>query len=295
MSIQAELEHFQLDFNQALAEVMEQMLPGNIAPTLHEAMKYSVSNGGKRLRPFLIHLMAQSLELNMQDLLPAAVALECIHSYSLVHDDLPAMDDDDLRRGKPTCHIQFDEATAILAGDALQTFAFQLLAHADMDAQVKINWVQILSQASGYSGMCGGQSLDLAAENQAVGLTELETIHGLKTGALLKSAVSLACAAKPELALAHSKQFERFAELIGLAFQIQDDILDITSTTDQLGKPQGSDQKSNKSTYPGLLGLAGAEEKAQQVFQSALEQIQDLPYNTRSLMDFAQFIIKRQH
>ncbi|MCU4676836.1 polyprenyl synthetase family protein [Catenovulum sp. 2E275] len=295
MSMQAELELFQVEFNQALAETLNQQLPAQIAPKLQQAMLYSVSNGGKRLRPFLIHLMAKTLDINTQSTLPAAIALECIHSYSLVHDDLPAMDDDDLRRGKPTCHIEFDEATAILAGDALQTFAFELLANADMSANIKINWVKTLSLSAGYKGMCGGQSLDLEAENKAVNLTELETIHGLKTGALLKAAVSLACAAKPDLAAEQTQKFEKFAELIGLAFQIQDDILDITSTTDLLGKPQGSDQKHNKSTYPNLLGLCGAQQKAEQVFQSALEQIQDLPYNTQSLMDFAQFIIKRQH
>lgn len=294
MCIQTELQRFQTEFNQTLVQTFSQ-LPSEIAPKLHQAMEYSVSNGGKRLRPFLLQIMAKVLAIDPKLIQPAAVALECIHSYSLVHDDLPAMDDDDLRRGKPTCHIQFDEAHAILAGDALQTLAFELLINADAQADIKLSWVKILAQASGYQGMCGGQSLDLEAENKSVGLESLANIHSLKTGALLKAAVSMGCAAQRTLSNEQKQKFERFAELIGLAFQIQDDILDVTATTDALGKPQGSDQKSNKSTYPSLLGLTGAVHKAEQVFQSALEQIEDLPYNTQPLMDFAQFIIKRQH
>lgn len=294
MGIQTELKCFQAEFNQTLANTFEQ-ISDKTAPKLHQAMKYSVSNGGKRLRPFLLQIMANVLAVDPKLIKPAAVAIECIHSYSLVHDDLPAMDDDDLRRGKATCHIKFDEAHAILAGDALQTLAFELLANANVAAEIKLSWITILTKASGYQGMCGGQSLDLEAENKAVDLDALANIHSLKTGALLKAAVSMGCAAQPELDDEQKQKFERFAELIGLAFQIQDDILDVTATTDALGKPQGSDQKLNKSTYPGLLGLAGAEHKAEQVFQSALEQIEDLPYNTQPLMDFAQFIIKRQH
>ncbi|MER2493079.1 (2E,6E)-farnesyl diphosphate synthase [Catenovulum sediminis] len=294
MTIESDIKKFQAEFNQTLAELFQQ-IPADRSPILHQAMLYSLTNGGKRVRPYLMSLVAQALGISTQTIIPAAIALECIHSYSLVHDDLPAMDDDDLRRGKPTCHIEFDEATAILAGDALQTLAYETIANAGVNDSIKVNWIKELSRHAGYYGMCSGQALDLAAENSQISLAELEKIHHLKTGALLRAAVSLACLAKPDLPAEHMKQFDEFAQQLGLAFQIQDDILDVTASTEALGKPQGSDEKLNKSTYPGLLGLEQAIEKAEQVYQSALEQIRDLPYNTQSLFNFARFIVQRQH
>lgn len=288
------LTEFQDEFSTHLDNTFNQ-LPESIAPNLKNAMQYSVQNGGKRIRPYLMRLVAKMLNVPFDKLLPAAIALECIHSYSLVHDDLPAMDDDNLRRGLPTCHIKYDEATAILAGDALQAFAFQLIAQANVSDSIKIKWLTQLSTHAGYLGMCGGQSLDLVYENTSVRLEQLETIHNLKTGALLRCAVNMACASVEDLPIEHANKMDAFAQLIGLAFQIQDDILDLTSTTSELGKPQGSDEKLNKSTYPNLLTLAGAQTKAQEVYQSALAQIQQLPYNVEYLVEFAQFIVQRKH
>lgn len=294
MQFKDSLANFNISFTQQVQDLFDQQ-PESVSPKLLSAMRYSVENGGKRIRPYLMALIAETIGVNSDKILPAALALECIHSYSLVHDDLPAMDDDSLRRGKPTCHIQFDEATAILAGDALQALAFSLISNADIGDNVKVNWTQCLAKHSGYLGMCGGQSLDLIAENEQVDLAQLEKIHSLKTGALLKCAANMACAAKPELELSTYQKFNRFTALIGLAFQIQDDILDVVSTTELLGKPQGSDEKLAKSTYPSLLGLEGAKQKAQQVYQSALEQLAEVPYNTDSLAAFAEFIINRKY
>ncbi|WP_017445569.1 (2E,6E)-farnesyl diphosphate synthase [Gayadomonas joobiniege] len=294
MTIEQKLAEFQHSFNQDLLRLTEQLDNKHSVP-LKQAMQYSLTNGGKRLRPFLMYLVGEALEVDIKLLQPAAFALECIHSYSLVHDDLPAMDDDDLRRGKPTCHIQFDEATAILAGDALQALAFELIADAEVSSDVKVSWMKDLSHFAGYHGMCSGQALDLAAEDHKANLAELEQIHLHKTAALLRCAVRMACAAKPDLAPEYLTKIDLFASRLGLAFQIQDDVLDVISSTELLGKPQGSDEKLNKSTYPGLLGLAGAKDKTEQVYQSALEQIQDLPYNIELLSLLAQYIVKRQH
>ncbi|EWH11367.1 Octaprenyl-diphosphate synthase [Catenovulum agarivorans DS-2] len=294
MSIVTELRNFQDWFNQQIDSAFAQ-IDDQVANELHQAMRYSVSNGGKRIRPFLMYTVGRMLNIEDKTMLPAALALECIHSYSLVHDDLPAMDDDELRRGKPTCHIQFNEATAILAGDSLQTLAFELIANANVSAEIKVAWMKELSKHSGYLGMCGGQALDLAGENRQLTVSELENIHLLKTAALLKAAVNMATACSPNIDETSKTKLDEFAGLIGLAFQIQDDILDVTSTTEMLGKPQGSDEKLNKSTYPGILGLESAIEKANQVFQNALEQLDNLPYNTQALFEFAQFIVQRKH
>ncbi|WP_016957814.1 polyprenyl synthetase family protein [Catenovulum agarivorans] len=294
MSLFDQLQQFQTWFNAEIDKAFAH-IDQNIAGKLHQAMQYSVSNGGKRVRPFIMHTVGRMLDIDDKTLLPASIALECIHSYSLVHDDLPAMDDDELRRGKPTCHIQFDEATAILAGDSLQTLAFELIANADVSAEIKVSWMQELANRSGYHGMCGGQALDLAGENTQLTVEQLENIHLLKTAALLQAAVNMATACKPAMDKSEKIKLDNFAKNIGLAFQIQDDILDVTSTTEMLGKPQGSDEKLNKSTYPGILGLEQAIQKADQVYQNALEQIDNLPYNTQTLFEFAQFIVQRKH
>ncbi len=263
--------------------------------TLYDAMRYSVLNGGKRVRPFLIFRIGELLGVNIETLAPAAVAMELIHSYSLVHDDLPSMDDDSLRRGKPTCHIQFDEAIAILAGDALQAQAFEILANAPVADSIKLKWIKILSKAAGARGMCGGQSLDLEAEQVNVTLESLELIHVLKTGALIEASISMATVAKPDVAPQHAKALVDFAKHIGLAFQVQDDILDIISTTEELGKPQGSDEQLFKSTYPALLGLEGAKQKARDLYQMSIDALDSVPYNTELLAEFASYIINRKY
>ncbi|MBG0759614.1 geranyl transferase [Vibrio cidicii] len=265
---------------------------------LIQAMRYGLVLGGKRARPFLVYITGEMLGCTPQELDTPACAIECIHAYSLIHDDLPAMDDDELRRGQPTCHIKFDEATAILTGDALQTLAFSILAEGTLSAQgesQRVRMVQALAKASGAQGMCVGQALDLAAENRLVSLEELEEIHRNKTGALMRCAVRLGALAAGEKGREILPQLDQYAAAVGLAFQVQDDILDIISDTETLGKPQGSDQELNKSTYPALLGLDGAIEKAHTLLQEALQALDAIPYNTQLLEEFARYVVERKN
>ena len=266
-----------------------------VSPLLNEAMEYGALLGGKRVRPFLVYAVGEMLGCSIQSLDPLAAAVECIHAYSLIHDDLPAMDDDDLRRGQMTCHNKFDEATAILAGDALQALAFDIISRPNnaLSAQTQLKMVNYLAKASGDHGMCAGQALDLAAEKKSVDLPTLEKIHQAKTGALIKVAVQLAALAKTDIPSEHFVLLSQFADAIGLAFQVQDDILDITGDTQTLGKPQGSDIAQEKSTYPALLGLEEAQQKAQTLYLDALNALSQLPYNTELLALFSQYIIKR--
>ncbi|MBD1388806.1 (2E,6E)-farnesyl diphosphate synthase [Neiella sp. HB171785] len=286
--------HYQQRINQYLSQVIDQ-LPAQDTK-LKAAMGHGLLLGGKRARPFLVYATAHMLNVPLDHVDPVAAAIECVHAYSLIHDDLPAMDDDELRRGQPTCHVAFDEATAVLAGDALQTLAFELLSRADspLTAAIQIRLIQSLSRASGYLGMCGGQGMDLAATDQPVTLERLEQIHTAKTGALLRCAVEMA-AIVGQLPQQQTELLLQFASDIGLAFQVQDDILDVTSDTETLGKPQGSDQAANKSTYPALLGLSGARQKADSLLQSALHALQTLPYNSAQLEAFARYIVSRDH
>lgn len=271
--------------------------------TLKSAMHYSLLLGGKRLRPFLVFATGEIFQAKPAALDHVAAAMESIHSYSLIHDDLPAMDDDDLRRGQATCHKQFDEATAILAGDTLQTFAFNLLSKTDLelpDSRNQLKIIQLISQAS--IDMCAGQSIDLLAtgnnttnttdNNQQ--LADLEQMHRLKTGALIKASVltGALCGKVSEQELHYLAQY---AEKIGLAFQVWDDVLDIISDTQTLGKPQGSDQDANKTTYPALLGLEAAKDKAKKLVFEAVQALQQLPYNTAILEQLAHYIIERDH
>lgn len=291
-----ELEHFQTRINQYLDKQISQLAVNDTK--LRDAMHYGLLIGGKRMRPYLVYTTGLALNAPIEDLDAIGGAIECIHAYSLLHDDLPAMDDDDLRRGKPTCHKAFDEATAILAGDALQTLAFDILAHHQFSVvtpAVQVQLIQQLVRASGYQGMCGGQALDLAATNKQVSLTELEQIHQLKTGALLKAAIVMPALIAQDISADDMKQLEIFAQSVGLAYQVQDDIIDITSTEEELGKPAGSDLEANKSTYPSLLGLDGAKEKANDLLQQALQALETLPYNMQNLTAFAQFIVNRTH
>ena len=260
---------------------------------LHQAMSYALLLGGKRVRPFLVYATGTMLGASNDDLDWSAAAVECIHGYSLVHDDLPAMDDDDLRRGHPTCHIKFDDATAILAGDALQTLAFELLTQADnLSAEQRLSCIRALAGASGSHGMCGGQALDMAATDQQVSLAQLEKIHHYKTGALISAAVEMG-AITANASADERAALRRYSQAIGLAFQVQDDILDLIGNTEILGKPQGSDVAANKSTYPALLGLEQAQQKAQLLVDEALHALAALPYNSQPLADFARFIIAR--
>jgi farnesyl diphosphate synthase len=293
----SDLQHlakYQTRINNYLSNVLDNLSVND--PKLLEAMRYGLLIGGKRMRPYLAYVTGEAIGADLNDIDGIAAALECVHAYSLLHDDLPAMDDDDLRRGKPTCHKAFDEATAILAGDSLQTLAFDILANHSFSQSAQpnhINLLKKLSKASGYQGMCGGQALDLAATNKQIPLSELELLHSLKTGALLEAAVNMAADCSITVTIDEKKQLTLFAQLVGLAYQVRDDIIDITSSDEELGKPAGSDVAANKSTYPALLGLQGAQQKADNLYQQALQALSTLPYNTRSLSEFATFIIKR--
>ena len=295
-SLSQSLQYYQQRNNQQLAQWISEQ-PYAEQPLI-EAMKHGTLLGGKRARPFLTYVTGQMLGADCANLDTPAAAVECIHAYSLIHDDLPAMDNDDLRRGQPTCHIAFDEATAILAGDSLQTLAFEILATgplSDGGETYRIQMIRELAQASGAAGMCMGQALDLAAEGQDVTLQELETIHKHKTGALIRCAVRLGALAAGDKGAEILPQLNQYADAIGLAFQVQDDILDVISDTETLGKPQGSDLELEKSTYPALLGLEGAKQKAQQLYQEALQALDAIPYNTDQLEVFARYVIERNN
>ncbi|MGB8666827.1 MAG: (2E,6E)-farnesyl diphosphate synthase [Serratia inhibens] len=292
---------------QAFRQRADRMLLDFIAPlpfndgNMVAAMRHGALLGGKRLRPFLVYTTGQMFGVSLNNLDVPAAAVECIHAYSLIHDDLPAMDDDDLRRGQPTCHIKFGEASAILAGDALQTLAFSILADADMPdvaLRDRLAMVSELATASGVAGMCGGQSLDLEAEGQQIDLPALEQIHRHKTGALIRAAVRLGALAAGEPGRAALPQLDRYAAAIGLAFQVQDDILDVVGETEKIGKRQGADQQHGKSTYPALLGLDSAKAKARDLYQEALAALDTLAaqsYNTAPLRALASFIIERDN
>jgi farnesyl diphosphate synthase len=265
---------------------------------LKQAMEYALLMGGKRMRPFLVYATGKMLSIKEKDLDGPAAAIEAIHAYSLIHDDLPAMDDDNLRRGHPTCHIQFDEATAILAGDALQTLAFEILCDYPLSSELalkRIELVKIVSKAAGYKGMCGGQAMDLAATDQLISQQQLEDLHGKKTGALLSACVEMAIALTTEIAPENRQHLMNFAKTIGLAFQVQDDILDVVGDSAVLGKPQGSDQAQNKSTYPAMLGLEQSQAYLDDLHQQALQALRSLPYNTRMLVSFTDFVIHRTY
>ena len=271
-----------------------------LAPQLRAAMEYGLLQGGKRVRPLLVYAAGDlfataSRQVNQAALDAAAAAVECIHAYSLIHDDLPAMDDDDLRRGQPTVHKAFDEATAILAGDALQALAFELLSQANLglSSDRQLRMVRELASASGYEGMCGGQALDIQCEGQLISPAVLEKLHRHKTGALIRTAVRLGALCSEDLQESHLTALSEYAQAIGLAFQVQDDILDITADTQILGKTQGKDIAQQKSTYPALLGLEGARALAQQLLDDALGALADIPYPTHTLEAFAHYIVKR--
>jgi geranylgeranyl pyrophosphate synthase len=296
-------EHSLIDFMSACQARAEAALDARLPPTaklperLHQAMRYSTLGGGKRLRPLLTYATGHALGLPPDILDGPACAVEFIHVYSLIHDDLPAMDDDDLRRGKPTCHKAFDEAMAILAGDGLQTLAFHVLASdtsIKVPAENRIRMIEALATASGSCGMVGGQAIDLDSVGKALDLPGLEAMHIRKTGALIRASVRLAALAKPELNKQDGDKLDRYAKCIGLAFQIQDDILDEESDTQTLGKTQGKDRDNNKPTYPSLLGLAGAKEKAADLHEQALESLSGFGGEADYLREISSFIVQRK-
>ena len=267
----------------------------NIATHLNEAMQYSLLNGGKRLRPILVYQACKLLGGSLEQADNAACAIEAIHSYSLVHDDLPAMDDDDLRRGKPTCHIKFDEATAILAGDALLTLAFELLSDDDslQAPDIKLKMVQTLAKASGDLGMVDGQAFDLGSVGKALTLEQLQSMHGAKTGALIRAALRLGALASNNATTESLAALDQYGIAIGLAFQIQDDILDIEGSTEQLGKPQGSDLERDKPTYPALMGLDASKAWLEELVEEANDALCSFGEQATPLREIAQFIISR--
>jgi farnesyl diphosphate synthase len=263
---------------------------------LHAAMRYAVLGGGKRVRPVLVYATGAALGVEPSRLDGPACAVEMIHAYSLVHDDLPAMDDDELRRGRPTCHIAFDEATAILAGDGLLTLAFEVLATDEamaVTAEARLLMVRELAVASGHRGMVGGQAIDIAAEGSRLPLEQLQNMHRHKTGALIRAAVRLGALTSETLTTEQTSSLDRYAEAIGLAFQIRDDILDVEADTATLGKPQGSDEARNKPTYTSLLGLEGAKQKLQTLHQQALDSLQQFSEAADPLRWISAYIVDR--
>jgi geranylgeranyl pyrophosphate synthase len=281
-----------------IEQVLDQCLalPDPGTPRLREAMRYSALGGGKRLRPLLVYVAGESLGASLEELDAPAAAVELIHAYSLVHDDLPAMDDDDLRRGRPTCHRAFDEATAILVGDALQALAFSVLAQgaeAGSAGAARLIMVRILARASGTSGMAGGQAIDLVSVGQSLGIEALENMHARKTGALIQCSVLLGAIAAGVTAGEEFAALERFGADIGLAFQIQDDILDVEGNAELLGKRTGADAARMKPTYPSTAGLPGARSRAFALRDRAIATLAALGARGTALTDLARYVVSR--
>ena len=294
------LKEYLVSAQNRVERALDTRLPAeNILPKkLHQAMRYTVLEGGKRMRPMLTYATGKALGLSDDILDGPACAVELIHVYSLIHDDLPAMDDDDLRRGKATCHIAYDEATAILTGDALQALAFEILANDStikVDAASRLKMITTLTKASGSQGMVGGQAIDLESVGTQLTLPELENMHIHKTGALIRASVNMASLAKPDIDPAIAKKLDHYAKCIGLSFQVKDDILDEESDTATLGKTQGKDQENDKPTYPALLGLAGAKQKAQELHEQAIESLSGFGSEADLLRDLSLYIIQRDH
>ncbi len=276
---------------------LDQALPAAEIPPrrLHEAMRYAVLNGGKRVRPLLVYATGEALGVEPALLDAPAAAIELIHAFSLVHDDLPAMDDDDLRRGEPTVHRKFDEATAILAADALQPLAFRVLATAPgVDDGQAVRLVRLLADACGSLGMTGGQSIDLASEGRALSPDELEQMHALKTGALIRASVLAACGVGRGPTPTEREALDRFARAIGLAFQIRDDILDVEGETQVLGKQAGQDQRLHKATWPSVFGLSASNERCAELLREGLASLDPLGGNADALRWLARYIVERR-
>jgi geranylgeranyl pyrophosphate synthase len=283
-------------YTERVAAKLDSVLPAaTLAPQrLHDAMRYAVFNGGKRVRPLLVYATGECLRVPEHVLDAPAAAIELIHAFSLVHDDLPAMDDDDLRRGKPTVHRQYDEATAILAADALQPLAFSVLASMPgAPPKTRSRLVKMVADACGSLGMTGGQSLDLAAEGHELSVDEIEHMYALKTGALIHSCVVSPAMLSDTVSDEQTAAIDAFGRTIGIAFQIKDDILDVEGETEVIGKQSGADQRLNKATYPGLLGIEAARRRCNELLDSALQGLDDFGEDAASLRWLARFIVER--
>ncbi len=291
MSMQLDLDTLNARVEAALPDLLP--ASSDLAPPLVEAMRYAVLGGGKRLRPMLVCAAADAFGSSVEDALAPACAMEFLHTYSLVHDDLPAMDDDALRRGRPSCHAAFGEATAILAGDALLTLAFETVAAADaIPAKRRLAALKVLTEASGWAGMVGGQAMDLARTGSELTAPELRLMHGAKTGRLIEASVCIGahCAGADSVALALAAGF---GSRIGLAFQIIDDVLDVTASTEVLGKPTGSDEELGKSTFVTALGIAAARDEAESLLQGAMRLMQEGGLQDSLLAEVGRLAVQR--
>lgn len=286
------------EFHERVASRLDAVLPpaSQQPERLHEAMRYAVLDGGKRVRPLLVYATGECLQVAVAQLDGPAAAIEMIHAFSLVHDDLPAMDNDDLRRGKPTLHRKFDEATAILAADALQPLAFSVLAGIEgISGESRASMVKLVADACGSIGMTGGQSLDLAAEGCTLTAAAIEEMYALKTGALIHASIMSVPLMSAELPAESTAALDRFAHNVGIAFQIKDDILDVVGETEVIGKPAGSDQRLDKATYPGLLGIEVARARCDELLHDALKQLDLFGADAEALRWLARFIVERSN
>ena len=288
-SLHDTLKRLQVRVEQALATRLPDVRPP--IARLAEAMRYATLNGGKRIRACLVYASGEALGANADILDDAACAVELIHSYSLIHDDLPCMDDDDLRRGRPTCHRAFDEATALLAGDALQGLAFEILS--EQDDRRRVAMAHLLARAIGAHGMAGGQAIDLAAVGGTLSAPELEDMHRRKTGALIHASVMLGAQAAAPVEPTVLTALDRYGWAVGLAFQIVDDVLDEEGETQALGKTSGADRARGKPTYPSILGMAASKQRAHALMVDALESLKPLGDNAHLLAELARYIVQR--
>jgi len=294
----SDFKQFMHDGQQRVEKALDQWLPSaDIKPEkLHQSMRYSTLEGGKRVRPMLVYAAGYATGMPAEGLNGPACAIEMIHVYSLIHDDLPAMDDDDLRRGRATCHKAFDDATAILAGDALQALAFHVLASdPDIAKECRVPMIETLALASGSLGMAGGQAIDLESEGRQVTLDELEEMHAKKTGALIRASIRMGALGNPDIDQATLAALDTFGRCVGLAFQIKDDILDEVGDTEKLGKPQGSDRDKDKSTFISLCGLEPSIKRCEDLLEESLDALSGLDQSADFLRDLARYIIQRDH
>lgn len=290
-------EQAMLQVSQLQTPECPELTRSELTRELDSALHYSLLNGGKRIRPALVYATASAIDpsCNSSALDCLAVSIECLHCYSLVHDDLPAMDDDDLRRGRPSCHKAYSEATAILAGDALQCLAFELVASCPgLSCEARIELVRVLAGAAGSHGMVGGQFIDLSLEQHTPALELLETMHALKTGALIRAAIAMGAIAAGA-SCDQRAALDNYGRDIGLAFQVKDDLLDIESSTEVLGKQQGSDLANNKMTYPALLGAQGTRDKLAQLLEKSQQALRPLGVNALRLQQLADYIVNRDY
>jgi farnesyl diphosphate synthase len=289
-----------LALREQIGLALERHLPttSRIAQPVTDAMRHAVLGGGKRVRPMLVCAAAEAVGASPSSALPMACAVEFIHAYSLIHDDLPAMDDDDIRHGLPSAHVKFGEANAILAGDSLHSLAFQTIAAApDHSTATRLKMIELLAQAAGWAGMAGGQCLDIEAEGRQLGLSELQELHGAKTGALIRVSVQLGalCSESEDVNQEQFLLLSEFGDRVGLAFQVMDDVLDVTQTTERLGKPAGSDEALQKNTFPKLMGIEQAKDLAFTLIDEAQALLNRTRLETGMLSNIARLVVERDH